>query len=40
MSRRKEPVIPAELLGFVLGSLPFLWPNTLPSALGGQENNR
>jgi hypothetical protein len=33
-------ILQAAFLGFVLGSLPFLWPNTLPSALGGQENNR
>lgn len=33
-------ILQAAFLGFVLGSLPFLWPSKLPSAPGGRENNR
>jgi hypothetical protein len=32
-------ILQAAFLGFVLGSLPFLWPSKLPPAIGGQGNN-
>jgi hypothetical protein len=33
-------ILQTAFLGFVLGSLPFLWPSKSPSAFSGQENNR